>query len=250
MRVHFINLDRSKDRLEEFTRTNRHLSELSRFSAVDGRSLDLAALAKNGVVTADILTNYTLGGVGCVMSNLALWDMAITTGQSVTICDDDAIFNRGFDQAAEEVMRSLPAGWDFVLWGWNFDLFMFYEMLPGVSGCLAQFEQDRMRAAAGAFQELPLSPRPFKLIWAFGIPCYTVSAKGARALRNGLMPFRPMMLSCPEGIRAPPQMPYYRVLGIDGALNSIYRHMDAYVCIPPLVIAKNEHAASTIQPPS
>jgi len=247
VRVHFINLDRSKDRLAEFTRTNSHLSELSRFSAVDGHSLDIPSLAQSGAVSTDILDNYTRGSVGDAMSNLALWDMAINTGQDVTICEDDAIVNRGFERGTEEVIRTLPPNWDLVLWGWNFDLFMIFEMLPGVSGCLAQFEQDRMRLAADAFQDLALTPRALKLIWAFGSPCYTVSPKGARALKNGLLPFRPMMLSCPEGIRAPPRMPYYRVLGHDGALNSIYRHLDAHVCIPPLVITKNDHAASTIQ---
>lgn len=247
MRVHVINLDRSAERLAEFTRVNAHLSQVTRFAAVDGPRLDLATLARHGLVSDDVLANFTMGSLGCALSHAALWDSAIRSGEALTVCEDDAIFNRYFERCAAEIMASLPVDWDIVVWAWNFDLFTYFELLPGVSGCLAQFDQDRMRTAAGDFQDLALSPRAFRLIWSFGTPCYTVSAKGARQLKSRLLPFRPLTLACPEGIRAPPQMPYYRVLSIDGALNSVYRELSAFVCFPPLAITKNEHAASTIQ---
>jgi hypothetical protein len=46
----------------------------------------------------------------------------------------------------------------------------------------------------------------------------------------------------------PPGGLHYRVLSIDGALNSVYRDINAFVSFPPLVVTKNEdtsvHAAS------
>jgi glycosyl transferase family 25 len=247
LRVHVINLDRSPDRLAEFTAANGHLTELTRFPAIDGRSLDIPWLVRNGIVTEDIGTHYNVGAVGAALSHAALWERAIEQQQATTICEDDAILKKDFDRHAADVMQTLPPDWDFILWGFNFDLFLIFEMLPGVSHCLAQFEQDRMRASTAIFQEQKLIPHAFRLIWAFGIPCYTVSPAGAGALRSRLVPFRPLTLPCPEGMRAAPYMPYYRVLGVDGALNSVYRDLNAYLCFPPLAISKNEPAKSTIQ---
>jgi glycosyl transferase family 25 len=170
------------------------------------------------------------------------------SGEAITVCEDDAIFNAGFERSAAAVIETLPADWDIISWGWNFDLFMSFEMLPGVSSSLSQFEQERMRQGAEAFQAQTLAPKAFRLLWAFGTPCYSVSAKGAVVLRERLLPFRPMVIACPEGVRAPPGSMYYRVLSVDGALNSVYRHINAFVSFPPLVVTKNEgtsiHAAN------
>jgi glycosyl transferase family 25 len=248
MRIHCINLDRTPERLARFHQANRHLRDVTRFSAVDGQTIDLPSLAQQGLATEDILTIQTRGGLGCSLSHAALWDEAIRLGEAITICEDDAIFNAHFEQTAAAVIETLPADWDIISWGWNFDLFMAFEMLPGVSSSLCQFEQERMRQGADWFQAQPLAPKAFMLLWAFGTPCYSVSAKGAAVLRERLLPFRPMTIACPEGVGAPPGSLHYRVLSIDGALNSVYRHINAFVSFPPLVITKNEdtsiHAAN------
>ncbi len=45
----------------------------------------------------------------------------------------------------------------------------------------------------------------------------------------------------PGGERAAPHATHFRVLGVDGALNTVYRDLNAYVCFPPLVVqARNE----------
>ena len=247
LHVHFINLDRSPDRLAEFNRVNSHLAEATRFPAVDGQRLDLAALAAQGLATADILSMFRIGAVGDAMSNVALWEMAIRTGRNVTIAEDDAIFNRRFDACAEELIATLPPDWDVIAWGFNFDLFLSFEMLPGVSLCVAQFEQDRMRANVDGFQEQHVVPRAYRLRWAFGTPCYTVSPKGALALKTRCLPLRPMLIPCPEGAKAPPHAHVFRNVGIDNTLNSVYPDLNAFVCFPPLVVVKNEPARSTIQ---
>jgi hypothetical protein len=35
--------------------------------------------------------------------------------------------------------------------------------------------------------------------------------------------------------------------GIDNMMNELYPKINAYVCFPPLVITKNDHALSTVQ---
>jgi len=248
LRLYCINLDHRHDRLAAFNSTNPYLREVKRFSAVDGRQLDMTALERQGLAVADLLGFQTAGGIGCSLSHAALWEEAIRLGEAITVCEDDVIFNAGFEQSAAAVIETLPADWDIISWGWNFDLFMSFEMLPGVSSSLCQFEQQRMRDGASAFQTQAISPKAYRMLWAFGTPCYSVSAKGAAVLRERLLPFRPMIIPCPEGVRAPPGSLHYRVLSIDGALNSVYRHINAFVSFPPLVITKNEdtniHAAN------
>ncbi|HZP79373.1 MAG TPA: glycosyltransferase family 25 protein [Pseudolabrys sp.] len=247
MRIHIINLDRTPERLSEFTAVNSHLTDLARFSAIDGQQLDIPRLASQNVVAPNVLTTFSLGGVGLALSHLALWEHVIATGQVMTICEDDAIFNRHFEEMADEMLRLLPSDWDFISWGWNFDFFINFEMLPGVSTCLAQFEEKRLREGIGAFQEQGIVAQYFKLNWAYGTPCYSVSPKGAQILKRECFPLRPQLITCPDGHRVPPFSRLYRTVGIDLTLNSIYSKMNAFVCFPPLVVTRNETTRSTVQ---
>jgi GR25 family glycosyltransferase involved in LPS biosynthesis len=199
LRIHLINLDRSQDRLTEFVTANRHLTEVVRFPAIDGSSLDIAALAQQGLVAPDILDSYSVGAVGLALSHGTLWQAAATQGQTVTVAEDDTVFHSKFEALAEEVLKSLPPDWDMIFWGWNFDATMMFDVLPGVSPCVAQFDQNKMRAHIPDFQQLPLSPRAHKLLWLFGTGSYTVSPKGAQNLRSRCFPLRPMLITWPEG---------------------------------------------------
>jgi glycosyl transferase family 25 len=247
--INFINLDRSPERLAEFKTVNAHLANCQRFSAVDGRAIDIPTLVKRGLVTADIVKDYTIGNVGAAMSNIALWDRAIDSGQIVTAAEDDAIFNLGFERQAAEMIGLLPNDWDFILWGYNFDLFMCFQMLPGASPCLALFEQDRLRAGIKAFQSQTIRASAYRLIWAFGLTCYSISPKGAREFKSRCLPLRPKIVHCPEIARAPPGGPNYRTVGIDNHMNAVHRDLKSFVCFPPLVVTKNEHEKSTVQEP-
>jgi glycosyl transferase family 25 len=247
LRVHFINLDRSPDRLAEFKAVNGHLSDIERFAAVDGKTVDMRLLASRGLVEGDILSMYPIGAVGAALSALALWNFAIESGRNLTIADDDVVFHSRFEDHAGEVINSLPPDWDLILWGWNFDLFMSFEMLPGVSYCVAQFDEKRMQANTKLFQAQPVAPRAFKLLWAFGMPCYTISPKGAHAFRARCFPLRPLVVRVPEGLRAHPHSEYFRTVGFDNTMNGVYRHLNSFVSFPPLVIVENLRAKSTIQ---
>jgi GR25 family glycosyltransferase involved in LPS biosynthesis len=241
-----INLDRSPDRLAEFAEFNGHLGRIVRFSAVEGRALNIGALVRAGLVAPDVLSTFSPGAVGCAMSHVGLWKQAIATGAILTIAEDDAIFHRQFLQHAADVMGRLPADWDIILWGWNFDLFLSLEMLPGVSPCLAQFERIRSEAGIRVFQELTLWPQPLKLRWAFGTPCYSITPNGARRIISKCVPLRPSAIHFPEGLRAAPHLPYFRTVGIDVTLCSIYPDLNAFVSFPPVVVTKNDIARSTI----
>jgi glycosyl transferase, family 25 len=247
--VRVINLDRSKDRLAEFCRVNAHLGTAERVQAVDGTKLDQAALVASGMITPDLLCPdfYSIGGLGAAMSHLRMIDRAINQNTPITVAEDDAIFNAHFLRKASAILTSLPSDWDFILWGFNWDLFVAFEPIPGVSLCLAQLQQERLRAQADEFQKARLTPQAFALNWAFGIPCYSISPKGARIFKSRLVPLRPKVLPFPEGGRTYPNGKAFRTVGIDNHFNELYGQTKSFVCFPPLVATKNDRSVSTVQ---
>jgi glycosyl transferase, family 25 len=128
-----------------------------------------------------------------------------------------------------------------VLWGWNFDSILYFDLLPGISSCVSLFDQQAMRSGVESFQVQPILPRLFRLLRAFGIPCYSISPKGAQLLRGHCLPLREMPVFFPGLNREIPNN------GIDIMTNDAYPRINAYVSFPPLVITKNEHERTTIQ---
>jgi glycosyl transferase, family 25 len=240
MLLYLINLDRAADRLGEFMAANAHLAEVVRFSAIDGAALDTSALIRTGVIKPEILECYMPARLGGALSHLALWNEAIKTGEALTICEDDALLHGDFESHAARLLSELPADWDLMLWGWNFNAALDIDFLPGVSPCLVLCEQASLRAGAANFQHLPLSPRPFRVRQALGLPCYSVSPKGARALRDFCLPLRPMQLRLPGNNR------HLCNVGIDCMMAARYPDLQAFVSFPPLAVTKNqpEHNAA------
>ncbi len=236
MRVHLINLDRSTDRLAAFKSANGHLEDVCRVSAVDGNALDLSALIRDGTIEKGIIKHYRKGGLGLVLSHALLWDKAITTGEALTICEDDAIFNHHYGQSAQAVIDTAPPDWDLIMWGWNFDSVLAFEVIDGVSHCAAVFDQDRMRENVLGFQRQVLSPQRYKLLQVFGTICYSVSPKGAQRLKALCMPVRDMTVYFPPMDRS---LPNY---GIDIMMCNAYPRINAFVSVPPLVLTRNEKA--------
>jgi glycosyl transferase, family 25 len=243
MLIHFLNLDRTPDRRREFLAVNDHLSELARFPAVDGETLDLTALVQSGVIEEGILKTFTRGGIGNAMSTLKLWTRAIESQEVMTICEDDAIFNRHFVEAAQSVMARLPPDWDSIAWGWNFDAPITMNFLPGVSLCVVACDQERMREGVAAFQQQSISPQPLRLLRSFGAVCYSISPKGAQVFKSLCFPIREMKVSF-FGLNGMFELPN---LALDVMMSNAYSQTQSFVAFPPLVITKNDRSKSTVQ---
>ena len=246
MHIHLINLDRNPERLAEFCDVNRHLTSVSRFPAVDGKSLELETVVQQGLVTRDILSAFSVGALGCAMSNIVLWDKAIASNKIVTICEDDAIFNNNFEEHAEDLLEGLPEDWSIIFWGFNFNMFVCFEVLPGVSPCVATFDQDQMRRETSVFKRQHIAAQAYKARWIFGTSCYSISPWGAKILKSKILPLRPQTIPLPEAQHVPPRRPKWRTVGIDICINAVHREINSFVCFPPLVISKNEREKSTV----
>jgi len=238
--IYVINLDRSQDRMSAFEKLNGHLKpNFRRFPAVDGKNVARGTLAERGIITADLA--YEDGALGNALSHLALWDLVIEKNHPLTVCEDDAIFNRGFGAAAEPLIKALPQDWHVIFWGWNFDSILMFLMIPGVSPCLGFFNQDRMRMGIDTFQSASLMPQPFRLSRLLGMVGYSVSPLGAQAMKQHCLPLRNMEVFFPGLERTLPNR------AIDIALNDVFPRVNAFVSFPPLIVTMNFHTLSTVQ---
>jgi GR25 family glycosyltransferase involved in LPS biosynthesis len=237
--VFVINLDRSTERWAAFEKANATAVRFSRFRAIEGAAQSRPDLQASGILNLDV--PYTDGAVGCAMSHIALWKMAATENRNLTICEDDAVFNGEFTLRSEALLQQLDGKFDVILWGWNFDSVLSYQLLPGVSICAARFDQGRMRASMDRFRKLRFQPSLYRLARAFGLPCYTVSPQGAQTLLERSLPLRNM------AVRFPGYDHMFPNNGIDIVMSALYPDLRAYVSLPPLVITPNERAVSTVQ---
>jgi glycosyl transferase family 25 len=236
-----INLDRSTDRLREFTAVNAHLGKVHRFPAVDGSALNLANLAERKLVEPGINASYTMGALGNAFSHLTLWERIGKQSDPMTVCEDDAIFHRDFRATSERLLAGIPPDWDIVMWGWNYDSPL-EILMPGLSTAVLLCDYDGIELKTAAFQSYPLSPVLLPLRQAFGLACYSISPAGARKLRNFCLPIRRMSIPCrgAKGGNVPN-------IGLDLMMSAAFRHMKSFVSMTPLVLSTNEWSRSTVR---
>ena len=241
MKFHVISLERTPQRLENFFRLNGNRESIQHFPAVDGRTLDRAKLVEQELIEPD-LPHYTDGALGAALSHKRMWEIAVETGEPVTVLEDDAVINHQFLDGAEATAAQ-AFEWDYIQWGWNFDSWLTFVLPGGLSPCVARFNQDRMRQGIAHFQQQEMSPGLFPLICAMGVPAYTVSPRGAEKLLDWCFPLAPGEVYYP-GLEQK-----VAHTGIDVVMNSFFResHAQAFVAFPPLVVTPNDWTVSTIQ---
>lgn len=238
MQIRVLNLDRSRDRLDSFRAHNPHLPWIERVTAIDGATLDRAKLVADGWLTSDL--SYTQGAVGNALSHMGLWKEAAAGNASLTILEDDAVLCGNFREEASRVLDNLDPDWDFMLWGYNFDTVLSYELMPGLSSCTALFDQTRMRQKLSSFHTMQGTTSGYRLLRSLGIPAYSISPTGAKKLLQFCRPLRPMNVDFPFlGMRSN--------FSIDFMLNGICQHISAYVAVPALALTANDHSQSTVQ---
>jgi glycosyl transferase family 25 len=239
--THVINLDRDHERLRIFLDINGHLTDYVRFSAVDGRAMDRAALQREGIVAANL--TYNNGQLGCALSHIALWRMAIAEDRAITVVEDDAILAPNFAAARDAFVGALPAEWAIALLGWNFDRSVWAEIPEGVAKAVLNFDQDALRENLSVFRRAEVPHGPIRMRHAFGTLAYTVSPAGARALLELCVPLARQFIRF-EGFGIG-----IANNGIDCMMNTAYPKLKAYVCMPPLAVSENrQDISNTYQP--
>lgn len=232
-----ITLDRTKERWLEFTERNAGLiGNVQPFRGVDGTTVERALAARGGIITADLA--YSDGALGNFLSHLELWELALARGQPITVCEDDAIFNRNFFRIRDAM--AFPPGWHFITWAWNFDSILTFELIPGVSRCLGAFQQEHARRNVGSFRDAEIRPSLFRVRAFFGVVAYSISPAGILRLKEMCLPVRNTYVPI-VGLGQSIPNADWSVL-----LNMHLPRLDAYVSFPPLVFTPNDRARSTV----
>jgi len=238
-KIKVISLERSAQRRAEFAKNNNHI-DFEFVDGVVGEALCADDIARCGFFAPDL--NYRKGAFGCAMSHLQLWQLAESSGQPVTIAEDDAIFRHDFPDKLKVLLDTDEPEWDIVLWGWNFNSVLSVAVLPDISPVVMLFGQGALRKSIEKFQRLDSPVSYLKLDKCFGMPAYTISPRGVRKIMSQLIPLKNLNVFFPATKTA--VLPNR---GIDIALCSIYKSINAMVAFPPLAVTKNERGISTIQ---
>jgi len=132
-----ITLERRADRWKRFQdQSGIDGLSIKRFLGVDGKTIDLkkeervATLTKRNILTKSRRSHEELdsiGGVGCALSHIAVWQWMVDNNQEVClIFEDDAVvppdfIKRANDCIKESVVLKNPKQWDLWLLGGTWD---------------------------------------------------------------------------------------------------------------------------------
>lgn len=226
MLIFVINLERDAERLKDWRINNPYLCHHAEiFPAVDGSCVRRTTLLEENLATYGGLSNYTNNAIGCALSHLTLWRRVIELNESALILEDDTV--------------CMPGCWsdpvcfeehDFVSWGYNFDMPLFFDIGCSLAQVLLSQATLRTYAAEGQ-SEIIHEPTLYRLHRQHGTPAYTISPRGARIMHDACFPISNNRHVSDR---------YGPNLGIDCAMNRVYEHMNAHVAFPPTVITPNQ----------
>lgn len=132
-----ITLERRQDRWRRFQdQSGIDGMNIKRFLGVDGKTIDIrkddrVALCTKRNILANIRRSHeeldSVGGVGCALSHIAVWQWMVDNNQEVCVVfEDDAIVSPNFIETAnnciqDSVILKDPKKWDMWLLGGKWD---------------------------------------------------------------------------------------------------------------------------------
>lgn len=150
-----INLERRPDRWREIVAQpgTEALPRLKRFQGVDGKALDIRRDTRVPLMTKrNILANMrrtheeldTMGGVGCALSHIAVWEWIVQNRSPVTlVLEDDAAVPVDFVPRFNAILDASPMLRDSRTW----DVVLF---TPDTMGCVT-VPKEPLLASCSAF---------------------------------------------------------------------------------------------------
>ena len=204
-----------------------------------GADLNRRALIASGDLEKD--AQIIDGALGHALSVIQLLKLCIKNNEIVTILENDAILSHAFDPCSLRLLESIGFAFDIVQWGWNFDSVLYLFPLSRALGPVEiRAHQDMAPMGFRNFQELTCARTLIPLGHQWGSHCLTVTPHGAKALLDLLIPLNTDPYFRQDlNLRIQPK-------GLDSMLGKCYPHLQAYACFPPLSMALNDKAKSTI----
>jgi len=239
MKNFVVNLNRQPEKYESFLRRNAGSKiAFERFEASEGASLSPQdARAMNLVVSG---AQFTPGAVGCAASHFRIWQQTVQSEVPALVFEDDAIIRNDIAERLDFLRRL--GNWDYIALGYNTDSVLELELAPGFKSEMMFTPKQPSDESAAMFQRSTAEVAALQLVQCFGTAGYVVSPRGATKLLELCFPMENRFLKIAALNRTVP------VLGIDGMMNFIYHSIEAFACVSPLVIPKNNNAVSTTVP--
>lgn len=237
-RLRVINLDRTPERMARFRERHPEVP-IERVPAVDGRTLNREACIDARLVTPDNV--YSPAAIGCALSHVGLWRACAAGDVPFHIAEDDVILRRDFPLMVGVMLETLDA-WDIVLWSHNLDWPM--QAIPAEGLGIALLKYGERAVDPQVFRMGRAQPLLLRLFSAAGTGCYSVSPAGAQALLERCLP-----LGCEPASYVHADGRRWTNTGIDAEMSRHYGALSAYVSVPILALAENDHATSTVQRP-
>ncbi len=245
--IRVINLQRRADRRAAFQAYHDTLTISYTFKeAVDGQRLDPAELHTKGVLDPKCQT-FTLGQLGCALSHRELWIECITSGQPLIVVEDDASVHPSLTHQLPSLLAQLPPAWDILLLGYNLDSVLEVEPFHGTTmrtvfvSTQDPSESDSPRFILEAYLKSELQPSMQRLHHAFGTCGYVVSPQGAQQLLTGCFPLTN---------RSVPIAALGKTLAsqanIDVLMNRLYKELQAFAIVPPVIVSPNDKSQSDV----
>jgi GR25 family glycosyltransferase involved in LPS biosynthesis len=156
------------------------------------------------------------------------------------VFEDDAIVRNDITGRLDFLRRLKD--WDYVALGYNTDSILDLELTPGFKSEMVFTPKQPSDESAAVFQRSTAEVAAFRLINCFGTAGYVVSPRGAKRLLELCFPMENRFLRVEALNRT------IAVMGVDGMMNFIYNSIEAFACLSPLVIPKNNNAVSTTVP--
>lgn len=240
MKNFVVNLDRQPEKFERFLKRNEGCGiAFERFPAVDGSKLTDEEVMAMGLVAPG--SRFAPGTVGGTASMSKIWKMVAEQDEPALVFEDDCTIRHDTLARLSTLLPTL-GDWDILVLGCNTDSVLDVEWAPGMKAMMGFRPQHPDDVSDAAFQRATTQVAAFRLNCCFGPGGYVLSPAGARRVYPYWLPMDNRLVTIEAlGNRAVPTM------GADMMANSIYRFIKAYACFAPLVVPRNNIAASTTQ---
>jgi len=239
MKTFVINLGRQPQKYDNFLRLNAATKiAFERFEASDGALFSREDAVGMKLVAAG--SQFMPGAVGCAASHFRIWQQTAESGAPALVFEDDAVLRNDIKERLDFLLSTLT-NWDYIALGYNTDLVLDLDWAPGMRAMMTFQPKYPSDEHAVVFQVSTAQVAAIRLNNCFGTPGYVVSPAGARKLLQLCFPLDNRSYPLPA-LNATA-----RVVGIDAMLNAVYASVQAFACFAPLVVTKNEQAASSVQ---
>jgi GR25 family glycosyltransferase involved in LPS biosynthesis len=143
----------------------------------------------------------------------------------IIIMEDDAILHKQFNKHVNQIIDNLlPKEWDIVLLSYNFDSILSFKTLED---CHCTFGKHKIDV--DEFVHSKINTTIAKLNNVFGVAAYMIHPNGAKRFKKDCFPMNHTIL----------HLPYLNMVQcytLDMMMNTVYKDMNAYVCIFPIVM--------------